>query len=85
MPSPLKKSFAAEQLKLRKKKKSQSLWILVFVVIIAVVIGGYVLYSRCIAIPVKAEIISIGMLPFENMSADEEQEYFCNGISQSCT
>ena len=76
MQSPLKKSFAAEQLKLRKKKKSKNLWILLFIIVIAVVVGGYTLYSRYIAVPVTTEITSIAVLPLANLSGDPEQLFF---------
>ncbi len=84
MNSPLKKSFAAELLKKRQKKgMSHGLWILLLVVIIAVVVGGYVLYTRYIAIPVKAEITSIAVLPLANLTDDPEQEYFSDGMHEA--
>ena len=46
MTSLHKKSFAAEQLKRQQQEKKTGLWILIAVVGVVVVIGGYVLYSR---------------------------------------
>ncbi len=41
MPSPLKKSFAAEQLRRLKRVMSPGMWILLLIVIaVTVVIGG---------------------------------------------
>ena len=66
---------------------------------IVVVVGGYFLYSRFIArekpitvkeepvppttTPVKEIKLSIAVLPFVNMSADPEQDYFCDGIADA--
>ncbi|MFC1561299.1 hypothetical protein ACFL4V_02375 [Candidatus Latescibacterota bacterium] len=47
---------------------SPGLWILLLVILIAVVIGGYVLYLRYITLPGKAEITSIAILPLDNLS-----------------
>ena len=50
MPSPHKKSFAAEQLAQRQKKKlSPVVWVLVGVVAVALVAGGYVIFQRSAA------------------------------------
>ena len=32
--------------------------------------------------PTKADVPSIAVLPFRNMSADPEQEYFCEGMAE---
>ncbi|MFC1693084.1 tetratricopeptide repeat protein [Candidatus Latescibacterota bacterium] len=89
IPSPLKKSFAAEQLKLRKKKRTTTITItiLVVAVIVAVIAVGYALYMHFSTkeIPTEETIVkkpSIAVMPFVNMSADPEQDYFCDGMSE---
>ncbi|MFC1651253.1 tetratricopeptide repeat protein [Candidatus Latescibacterota bacterium] len=89
MPSPLKKSFAAEQLEKRKKKKPSK--IIVVAVIVAVVAVGYAMYMRFgikeipteTLAPTTGEKPSIAVLPFVNMSTDPEQVPFCDGISDA--
>jgi len=87
MPPPHKKSFAAEQLALRQKNKvSPVVWVIVGVVVVALVVGGYVMYQRSVQEQVETEaeqIKSIAVLPFENISADEELESLCKGIAES--
>ena len=87
MPSPFKKSFAAEQLKRQQQEKKTGLWIFLAVVGVVVVVGGFALYSRFGAkeesAPEKEKIKSIAVLPFEDLSPDKDQEWFCNGISES--
>jgi len=87
MHSPLKKSFAAEQLKLRKKKKSLGLWILLLIAVIAVVIGGYVVYSRYITVKITTTVTekkpSIAVLSFVDMSAEKDQEWYCDGMAET--
>ena len=86
MPSPYKKSFAAEQLKLQKKSQ-KNLWIFLAVAGLAVVVGGYALYLRFSVteepVPVTEEKPSIAVLPFEDLSPNKDQEWFCEGISES--
>ncbi len=91
MQSIRKKSFAAEQLAKRQKKNPTTIAIIVLAVIIAVGAVGYALYVRFgekeipvneTTAPGKEEIKSIAVLPFENVSADEEQEYFCDGMAE---
>lgn len=79
MQSPLKKSFAAEQLRLRQKKRP-AIIISVVAVIVAVIAVGYALYTRYVALPGKAEITSIAVLPLANLSGDPEQKYFSDGM-----
>ena len=83
MPSLHKKSFAAEQLARQKKGMSPKSVILLLIVVIAIVIGGYALYSRYVAAPGKAEITSIAVLPLEDMTGDMDQEYFCDGMHEA--
>ncbi len=86
MQSIRKKSFAAEQLALRQKKTSPVVWVLVGVVVVALVVGGYVMYQRSVQEQVETEtpkIKSIAVLPFRNMNADEAQDFFCEGIAET--
>ena len=95
MPSPLKKSFAAEQLERQKKSKKPWLWFIVGIVVAVVVIGVvYNLLSRYqfkvepvteTVAPPTDEIPSIAVLPFINMSDDTKQDYFCDGMSEEIT
>ena len=84
MPSQFKKSFAAEQRKLRPKKKT-GLWIFLAVVGIVVVVGGYALYSRFAAVkntaPEKEKIKSIAVLPFADLSPEKDQGHLGDGIA----
>ncbi len=79
-----KKSFAAELLKKRQKKSPAIIAIAVIAVIVAVIAVGYAMYMRfgIKEIPTE-EVKSIAVLPFNNLSADEEQEYFCDGLAET--
>ena len=82
MPPPHKKSFAAEQLALRQKNKvSPVVWVIVGVVVVALVVGGYVVYQRSVKEEVDTEQIkSITFLPFRAMSSNKDHVWFCDDI-----
>ena len=82
MQSIRKKSFAAEQLALRQQKKvSPVVLVLLGVVVVALVVGGYVMYQRNVKEEVETEQIkSIAVLPFVDMSPEKDQEWFCDGV-----
>jgi len=86
MPSIRKKSFAAEQLALRQKKKSPVVWVLVGVIVVALVGGGYMVYQRAVSekqVETEAQQIkSVAVLPFRDMSQEKDQDWFCEGLSE---
>ncbi|MFC1693493.1 tetratricopeptide repeat protein [Candidatus Latescibacterota bacterium] len=67
----------------RQQRKKPWLWMAAGAMLVALVIGGYTLYTRYVALPEKAEITSIAVLPFEDMSPEKDQEWFCEGISDA--
>ncbi len=92
MQSIRKKSFAAEQLAKRQKKNPWP-WIIAGIAVAVVVIGiGYSLLSRykVKVEPVTEEVIpetehikSVAVLPFVDMSPDEDQKYLGDGIADT--
>ncbi len=83
MPPIRKKSFAAEQLA-RQKKTSPVVWVLAVIVVVALVVGGYVMYQRSVQEKAETEtpkIKSIAVLPFKDLSPDKDQEWFCDGLA----
>ena len=94
MASPLKKSFAAEQLRQKRRKNPIAIAIIVLAVVIAAVAIGYVLYMRYGVKKVPTEItsletpvsakkeIKIAVLSFDDMSPEKDQEWFCDGIAE---
>ena len=88
MPSIRKKSFAAEQLARQQQKKvSPVVWVLVGVVVVLLVVGGYVMYQRSAAekqVETETEQIkSIAVLPFVDMSPEKDQAYLGDGIADA--
>ncbi|MFC1551914.1 hypothetical protein ACFL6P_05040 [Candidatus Latescibacterota bacterium] len=82
MSSPLKKSFAAEQL---SKRKKPPLLIIVFA-IIALVAIGYALYIQFgdKGIPTEdTPITSLAVLPLDNISDDSVHESFAEGMHEA--
>ena len=84
MPSPHKKSFAAEQLA-QRKRVSPVVWVLIGAAVIILIVGGYVLYRRATIqkqVETKPQQIkSIAVLPFDDLSPDHDQEWFSDGIT----
>ncbi|MFC1693247.1 hypothetical protein ACFL1R_07060 [Candidatus Latescibacterota bacterium] len=80
MQSPLKRSFAAEELRKRQQRKKPWLWMAAGAMLVALVIGGYALYTR-FGVQEKS-VPSIAVLPFINMSTDPDQVPFCDGMSE---
>ncbi|MFC1541706.1 tetratricopeptide repeat protein [Candidatus Latescibacterota bacterium] len=86
MPSPLKKSFAAEQLEKRKKKKPP---VFLVVVILALIVVGYVFYLQYKSKEIPTETVapeikkpSVAVLPFDDMSAEQDQKWYCEGVAE---
>jgi adenylate cyclase len=67
------------------RKRSRRILMSVAGIVVAI-LGLYAIYSRYFAapstIPDEGAIKSIAVLPFVNMSADKDQEYFCDGLAE---
>jgi len=88
MPSPHKKSFAAEQLALRQKNKvSPVVWGLVGVVVVVLLVGGYVIYQRSVTqkqVETEAQKIkSVAVLAFEDMTPEKNMEHLGDGMAEA--
>jgi len=87
MPSPLKKSFAAEQLKLRKKKKSFRNKLYAGILVVIVVIGGYIAYNyymhREKTLTETIKQIRISIVPDTDYDSDKDQYKLCYLLTQS--
>ncbi len=65
---------------------SPVVWVFVGVVVVALVVGGYVMYQRAMKEVVETEsqqIKSIAVLPFRDMSQNKDQAWFCEGLAES--
>jgi DNA-binding response OmpR family regulator/TolB-like protein/Tfp pilus assembly protein PilF len=56
-------------------------WALAFV-ILAALVAGYATYARTPAVPGRAAITSLAILPFASATSDPGQEYLSDGISE---
>lgn len=84
MPSPHKRSFAAEQLARQKKVHP---YLVVYIVILGffvLIVGAYVVKTRFMAVrePETEQIRSIAVLPFADMSPEKDQDWFCEGVAE---
>jgi TolB-like protein/DNA-binding winged helix-turn-helix (wHTH) protein len=75
-----------------REPKASVTWVSAFAVAVALVLGGYFLVNHLMANRATAPSVSAGdsvvvapslaVLPFVNMSADKDQEYFSDGLSE---
>jgi len=83
---PHKKSFAAEQLALRQQNKvSPVVWVLVGVVVVALIVGGYVMYRKSVSQKQDEapQIKSIAVLAFEDMTQEKNMEHLGDGMAEA--
>jgi len=87
MHTPHKKSFAAEELARRQKQKKPWLWIAIGVVMAALVVGWYMLYSKSLskkhAETETQQIKSIAVLAFKDMTPEKNMEYLGDGMAEA--
>lgn len=63
---------------------SPVVWVLCGVVVVALVVGGYVIYQRSVQEQVETEQIkSVAVLPFVDMSPENDQAYLGDGIADA--
>ncbi|HUT62951.1 MAG TPA: hypothetical protein VMZ04_03240, partial [Anaerolineae bacterium] len=87
MPSPHRKSFAAEQLARRKKGIHPGVWVVVGLAVMIVFIGGYMVYRKSV-IQKQADtetppIRSVAVLAFEDMTPEKNMEYLGDGMADA--
>jgi len=91
MPSPYKPSHAAEELARRKSRKHPARWIVTGVFAVVLIAAGIAVYlsrgreeqTAQAPLPAEEKITSIAVLPFDDLSDEQDQEYFCEGLTDA--